>query len=59
MEEGEGNPIWAQRCTASLRTIWDFVLNEHCPSDYQSTPTSGINMSSYQCEKLIIDIKKM
>lgn len=59
MEEGEGNPIWAQRCTASLRTIWDFVLNEHYSSDYQSTPTSGINTSSYQCGELIRDIKKM
>lgn len=58
MEEGEKNPIWAQLCTASLYIILDFALSEHCSSDYQFTPTSGININSYQCEELITDIKK-
>lgn len=59
MEEGEKNPMWAQLCTASLYIILDLTLSEHCSSEYQSTPTSGININSYQCEELITDIKKI
>lgn len=35
-----------------------FALNEHCSSDNQSTPTSGINMNPYWSGEIIIGIVK-